>query len=221
MFRLKPHPRQTVAAVVKVCRLWLGRSGVEKCRVDHKIGSKTFKFPQQEWRRLLHAARRVHEVDRIATEVNDLLASRAEWQLQNKENEYVPRAVRETLTQFDKSQRPRSKALYTNKRSRLKQSPRRGTHGITLGAKMRPIFNLSALCGLWVQQTYSQEVFQKVDAQPCRGFPSQGPRFWPTLHPSPGKRGSAPGVGSVLDLRSLRFQIKPPSFVAKIVWATN
>ena len=42
MFRLKPHPRQTVAAVVKVCRLWLGRSGVEKCRVDHKIGSKTF-----------------------------------------------------------------------------------------------------------------------------------------------------------------------------------
>ena len=43
MFRLKPHPRQTVAAVVKVCRLWLGRSGVEKCRVDHKIGSKTFK----------------------------------------------------------------------------------------------------------------------------------------------------------------------------------
>ena len=41
-FRLKPHPRQTVAAVVKVCRLWLGRSGVEKCRVDHKIGSKTF-----------------------------------------------------------------------------------------------------------------------------------------------------------------------------------
>ena len=42
MFRLKPHPRQTVAAVVKVCRLWLGRNGVEKCRVDHKIGSKTF-----------------------------------------------------------------------------------------------------------------------------------------------------------------------------------
>ena len=42
MFRLKPRPRQTVAAVVKVCRLWLGRSGVEKCRVDHKIGSKTF-----------------------------------------------------------------------------------------------------------------------------------------------------------------------------------
>ena len=42
MFRLKPHPRQTVAAVVKVCRLWLGWSGVEKCRVDHKIGSKTF-----------------------------------------------------------------------------------------------------------------------------------------------------------------------------------
>ena len=42
MFRLKPHPRQTVAAVVKVCRLWLGRSGVEKCRVDRKIGSKTF-----------------------------------------------------------------------------------------------------------------------------------------------------------------------------------
>ena len=42
MFRLKPHPRQTVAAVVKVCHLWLGRSGVEKCRVDHKIGSKTF-----------------------------------------------------------------------------------------------------------------------------------------------------------------------------------
>ena len=45
MFRLKPHPRQTVAAVVKVCRLWLGRSGVEKCRVDHKIGSKTFTLP--------------------------------------------------------------------------------------------------------------------------------------------------------------------------------
>ena len=42
MFRLKPHPRQTVAAVVKVCRPWLGRSGVEKCRVDHKIRSKTF-----------------------------------------------------------------------------------------------------------------------------------------------------------------------------------
>ena len=40
------------------------------------------------------------------------------------------------------------------------------------------------MCGLWVQQTYSQEVFQKVDAQPCRGFPSQGPRFWPELHPS-------------------------------------
>ena len=46
MFRLKPHPRQTVAAVVKVCRLWLGRSGVEKCRVDHKIGSKTFKWAE-------------------------------------------------------------------------------------------------------------------------------------------------------------------------------
>ena len=46
MFRLKPHPRQTVAAVVKVCRLWLGRSGVEKCRVDHKIGSKTFTFAE-------------------------------------------------------------------------------------------------------------------------------------------------------------------------------
>ena len=42
MLRLKPHPRQTVAAVVKVCHLWLGWSGVEKCRVDHKIGSKTF-----------------------------------------------------------------------------------------------------------------------------------------------------------------------------------
>ena len=61
MFRLKPHPRQTVAAVVKVCRLWLGRSGVEKCRVDHKIGSKTFmhsRLPHADAllrRALLHA----------------------------------------------------------------------------------------------------------------------------------------------------------------------
>ena len=163
-------------------------------------------FPQQEWRRLYnvaadelagrrardalspHAARRVHEVDRIATEVNDLLASRAEWQLQNKENEYVPRAVRETLTQFDKSQRPHSKALYTNKRSRLKQmlieSSQGHTWQYTRGEDATNLQLKCTVCGLWVQQTYSQETFQKVDAQPCRGFPSQGPRFWPTIHPS-------------------------------------
>ena len=163
-------------------------------------------FPQQEWRRLLnvaadelagrrardalspHAARRVHEVDRIATEVNDLLASRAEWQLQNKENEYVPRAVRETLAQFDKSQRPHSKALYTNKRSRLKQmlieSSQGHTWQYTRGEDATNLQLKCTVCGLWVQQTYSQETFQKVDAQPCRGFPSQGPRFWPTIHPS-------------------------------------
>ena len=40
----------------------------------------------------------------------------------NKDNEFVPKSVRDTLSQFDKSQqRPHAKALYTNKRDRLKQ----------------------------------------------------------------------------------------------------
>ena len=69
------------------------------------------KFPQQEWRRQrniaadqlagqrarsalnLRAARKVQEVDRIATEVNDYLALRAEEQLQNADNEFVPKSV--------------------------------------------------------------------------------------------------------------------------------
>ena len=39
-------------------------------------------------------------------------------------------------------------------------------------------------CDLWIQQTHSQEVFQRIDQQPCRNHPHQGPQFWPTLHPS-------------------------------------
>ena len=179
-------------------------------------------FPQQEWRRLLniaadelsglrarealspHSARKVHDIDRIATEVMDHLASRAEWQLQNKENEYVPRAVRESLSQFDKSQKPHSKAVYMNKRSRLKQMLAESSQGhtwrYTRGEEAINLQLKCEVCGLWVQQTYSQDAFQKVDAQPCIGQPSQGPRFWPELHPthtwqSTGKTWECTGCG--------------------------
>ena len=163
-------------------------------------------FPQQQWRRQLniaadhlaglrarealspHAARRVYEIDRLATEINDHLASRAEWQLQGRDNQFVPRAVRETLTQFDKSQRPHAQALYANKRSRLKEMLAESSQGhkwtFTRGENATNLQLKCEVCGLWVQQTYSQAVFQRVDAHPCQGFPSQGPRFWPELHPS-------------------------------------
>ena len=164
-------------------------------------------FPQQELRRQLniaadhlaghrakealnpHAARRVQEVDRVATEANDYLAFRAEEQLQSKDNEFVPRSVRDTLSQFDKSQqRPHAKALYANKRDRLKQMLAESSMGhtwqFTRGETATNLQLKCTVCELWVQQTYSQEVFQRVDSHPCKNFPNQGPRYWPSLHPS-------------------------------------
>ena len=164
-------------------------------------------FPNQEWRRRLnaaadqlagwrardalnlHAARRVQEVDRVATEVNDYLAFKAEEQLQSKENQFVPKAVRDTMSQFDKTQqRPHAKALYANKRARLKQMVQESSVGhawkYTRGEEATNLQLKCSVCDLWIQQTYAQDVFQRVDQHPCRGFPRQGPQFWPALHPS-------------------------------------
>ena len=41
-----------------------------------------------------------------------------------------------------------------------------------------------AICGLWIQQVHAQEVFHRIDSQPCKNFPNQGPQFWTALHPS-------------------------------------
>ena len=134
-----------------------------------------------------HAARRVQEVDRIATEVNDYLAFKE--QLQTEENQFVPRAVRDTVTQFDKSQqRPHAKALYANKRDRLKQMVQESSMGhvwhFSRGEEATNLQLKCKTCDQWIQQTHSQEVFQRIDQQPCRNHPHQGPQFWPTLHPS-------------------------------------
>ena len=88
-------------------------------------------FPQQEWRRQLNlaadalAGRRAKggpqpaRSQESAAEVNDYLALRAEEQLQNQDNEFVPKSA---MSQFDKKQpKPHAQALYTNKRDRLKQ----------------------------------------------------------------------------------------------------
>ena len=105
-------------------------------------------FPQQERRRQLNiaadqlagqrakaalslrAARKVQEVDRIATEVNDYLALRAEEQLQSADNEFVPKSVRDTMSQFSKkAQKPRAKAPLCKQEGQVKANGTGVYHG--------------------------------------------------------------------------------------------
>ena len=189
--------------------VWHHRARVQATWVRaHKEEAEFAKeFPQQEWRRQLsiaadqlagqrakaarslHAARKVQEVDRIATEVNDYLALRAEEQLQSAGNEFVPKSVRDTMSQFSKkAQKPHAKALYVNKRDRLKQMVQESTMGhewrYTRGETAANLQLKCAVCELWIQQVHAQEVFHRIDSQPCKNFPNQGPQFWPALHPS-------------------------------------
>ena len=201
------HPHKTVTP--EWGDVWQQRDRVRATWVRaHKEADDFEKeFPQQEWRRQLnlaadalagqrakaalnpHAARKVQEVDRIATEVNDYLALRAEEQLQNEENQFVPKSIRDTMSQFDKKQqKPHAKALYANKRDRLKQMVLESSMGhawqYTRGEKATNLQLKCAVCDLGIQQTYSQEVFQRVDSHPCKEYPHQGPQFWPALHTS-------------------------------------
>ena len=85
------------------------------------------------------------------------LALRAEEQLQNEENQFVPKSVRDTMSQFDKKQqKPHAKALYANQRDRLKQMVLDSSVGhvwqYTRGEKATNLQLKCAVCDLWIQQ---------------------------------------------------------------------
>ena len=93
------------------------------------------------------------------------------------------------MSQFSKkAQKPHAKALYVNKRDRLKQMVQESTMGhewrYTRGETAANLQLKCAICELWIQQVHAQEVFHRIDSQPCKNFPNQGPQFWTALHPS-------------------------------------
>ena len=186
-------------------QVWHDRTRVQPHWVRSHCTPEAFEkeFPSQQWRRELndkadklagaraapacspHFVRKVKELDQVVWEVNCFLASRAEKLIKDKSQTFVPRAVRETLSQFDKP-KPHSKALYANKRSFLLQLVEKSEHGhswkVSSPAGAANLQLTCETCKLWVQQTYSQEDFHKVVTHPCVGFSDEGPKHWPLLH---------------------------------------
>ena len=75
--------------------------------------------------------------------------------MQSADNEFVPKSVRDTMSQFSKkAQKPHAKALYVNKRDRLKQMVQESTMGhewrYTRGETPANLQLKCAICELWI-----------------------------------------------------------------------
>ena len=200
------HSRQlSIKHIPEWGPVWHDRGRVHPTWVRSHCTPEAFEkeFPSQLWRRELngladelagkraaaactpHFVRKVQEIDQVAREVNCFLASRAEKIIKQKSQGFVPRAARDTLSQFEKP-KPHARALYANKCHHLLQLVDRSEHGHSWKVSSpQGATNLQLTCEtckLWVQQTYSQEDFHKVVTHPCVGFSNEGPTHWPLLH---------------------------------------
>ncbi|CAE7214837.1 unnamed protein product [Symbiodinium sp. CCMP2592] len=127
--------------------VWQDRSRAQPTWVRSHCTPEAFEkeFPSQQWRRVLnekadslagrraaeavspHFVRKVKELDRVARELNQFLASRAEKLIKDKTQGFVPRAARDSQSQFEKSKARATTVSTTqnsslpNKKQRLKQ----------------------------------------------------------------------------------------------------
>ena len=200
------HSRQlSIKHIPEWGPVWHDRGRVHPTWVRSHCTPEAFEkeFPTQQWRRELnaladelagkraaaactpHFVRKVKEIDQVAREVNCFLASRAEKIIKQKSQGFVPRAARDTLSQFEKP-KPHARALYANKRHHLLQLVDKSEHGHSWKVSSpQGATNLQLTCDtckLWVQQTYPQEDFHKGVTHPCIGFSDEGPTHWPLLH---------------------------------------
>ena len=89
---------------------------------------------------------KVREVDSVVKEVNCLLASRAEKILKEKQQQFMPRSVRDSLSQFAKP-KPHVQALFANKRQFLKDLLQKSEHGHDWRLSLAPdALNLQLAC---------------------------------------------------------------------------